>query len=281
MESTVRPPLCIYHGNCADGFGGAWVFKRYAPIEFEFYAGDYKKAPPDVTDRHVYLVDFSYKRPVVEKMLEECSRLVYIDHHEAAINDMAPLIQDGYIEALVAQEHSGAVLAWKYWNKTEREMPALLRHIEDRDLWRFALAHTREIQANVFSYPYDFDVWDTLMKTPLDELARDGVALERKHMKDILELIEVTERRMVIGDIEVPVANLPYTMSSDAAQILAQRSKASFAACYFDTADGRSFSLRSPAGGLNVCSIAQQYGGGGHVHASGFSVPSDHPLAKA
>jgi hypothetical protein len=64
MESTVRPPLCIYHGNCADGFGGAWVFKRYAPIEFEFYAGDYKKAPPDVTDRHVYLVDFSYKRPL-------------------------------------------------------------------------------------------------------------------------------------------------------------------------------------------------------------------------
>lgn len=21
-------PLCIYHGNCADGFGAAWVFKR-------------------------------------------------------------------------------------------------------------------------------------------------------------------------------------------------------------------------------------------------------------
>ena len=26
-------PLCIYHGNCADGFGAAWVFKRYADRE--------------------------------------------------------------------------------------------------------------------------------------------------------------------------------------------------------------------------------------------------------
>jgi oligoribonuclease NrnB/cAMP/cGMP phosphodiesterase (DHH superfamily) len=212
-------------------------------------------------------------------MLEECARLVYIDHHKGAIEDMATLIQDGYIEALVAQEHSGAVLAWKYWNKTEHEMPALLRHIEDRDLWRFALAHTREIQANVFSYPYDFEVWDTLMKTPIDDLVRDGIALERKHMKDIRELLEVTERSMIIGGVEVPVANLPYTMSSDAAQMLATMRKAPFAACYFDTADGRSFSLRSPAGGMNVCAIAQQYGGGGHVHASGFSVPSSHLLA--
>ncbi len=42
-------PLCIYHGNCADGFGAAWVFKRYADREFDFHPGVYQNDPPDVT----------------------------------------------------------------------------------------------------------------------------------------------------------------------------------------------------------------------------------------
>ena len=32
-------PLCIYHGNWADGFGAAWLFKRWADREFDFRAG--------------------------------------------------------------------------------------------------------------------------------------------------------------------------------------------------------------------------------------------------
>jgi hypothetical protein len=73
-QEGVMKPLCIYHHNCADGFGAAWVFKRWADREFDFHPGVYQNEPPDVTGREVYLVDFSYKRPVVEKMLETASR---------------------------------------------------------------------------------------------------------------------------------------------------------------------------------------------------------------
>ena len=264
-------PLCIYHGNCADGFGAAWVFKRYADREHDFHAGVYQQPPPDVAGRDVYLVDFSYKREVVEQMCERATRVVLIDHHKTAIDDLRPLIEAGRIEALVNLEKSGATLAWEWFHgHNERDMPQLLRHIEDRDLWRFALAGTREIQANVFSHPYDFEVWDALMERPVEELIAEGRAIERKHFKDIRELLPVVTRRMVIGGHNVPVANLPHIHVSDAAQELGKGEP--FAACYWDTPKGRVFGLRSSKDGVDVSDVAKQYGGGGHVHASGFTV---------
>jgi nanoRNase/pAp phosphatase (c-di-AMP/oligoRNAs hydrolase) len=46
-----------------------------------------------------------------------------------------------------------------------------------------------------------------------------------------------------------------------------------FAACYWDTPDGRVFSLRSREDGVDVSAIAKRYGGGGHRNASGFRMP--------
>jgi hypothetical protein len=62
-------PLCIYHGNCADGFGAAWVVRRFFGAgNVDFHAGIYQDAPPDVAGREVIITDFSYKRPVLEQM---------------------------------------------------------------------------------------------------------------------------------------------------------------------------------------------------------------------
>lgn len=263
-------PLCIYHGNCADGFGAAWVFKTQADREFDFHAGVYQDAPPDCLGRDVYLVDFSYKRPIVDTIIKVANRVVLIDHHKTALDDLKPLIEDGSIQSLCSLEHSGAALAWE-WFRGHDAIPRLLAHIEDRDLWRFAMPNTREIQANVFSYPYDFKVWDELMERPIADLIEEGKAIERKHFKDIDELVGVVTRRMVIGGHNVPVANLPYTLTSDAGHKLANGE--AFAGCYWDTPTGRTFSLRSTDDGMDVSEIAKQYGGGGHRNAAGFRVP--------
>lgn len=286
--------LCIYHGNCADGFGAAYaVWKRYGE-EVEFFPGVYQTPPPDVTGRDVIMVDFSYKQPVIEEMAKVANSILILDHHKSAEEDLRQWKREAqedpqdYTEwnpgrqfendpplvcAIFDMERSGAMIAWSFFHPFE-PIPQLIKHIEDRDLWRFKLPGTREIQAALFSYPYDFKIWDRLINSfdtaGGSKMFDEGEAIERKHFKDIEELLKVTTQRMLIAGHDVPVANLPYTMSSDAGHQLAQGE--AFAACYWDTPDGRVFSLRSTDDGLDVSEIAKQYGGGGHRHAAGFKL---------
>ena len=258
--------ICIYHGNCADGFGAAWVVRK-ALGEINFHPGKYQEPPPDVTGKDVVLVDFSYKRPVLMEMAEKANSILILDHHKTSAEDLVDLPAN--LTAKFDMNRSGAMMTWEHFFPSKTPPPLLL-HIEDRDLWRFALQNTRQIQANVFSFPYDFQVWDTLMATAPAALATEGEAIERKHFKDIRELLGVTTRYMVIGGCRVPAANMPYTMSSDAGHELAKGQP--FAACYWDTPEGRAFSLRSSDDGADVAEVAKQYGGGGHRNAAGFKV---------
>lgn len=288
--------ICIYHGNCADGFGAAWVVRKALGSDVRFHPGVYGDLPPDVTGMDVIMVDFSYKRPVIEEMGRKARSMLVIDHHKTAAEDLAgfppPIFsndwtahisdngQDGVDPRLPRvvfdMNHSGAMLAWKYFFHDQKP-PRLLCHIEDRDLWRFALSGTREIQAYVFSYPYDFAIWDAMISEAetdegLKSMCRSGEAIERKHFKDIDELLSVMARPMEIGGVEVMVANLPYTMASDGAGKLAEN--APFGATYYDAQNGRVFSLRSRGtDGADVSEIAKAYGGGGHRNAAGFRMP--------
>lgn len=269
--------LCIYHGNCADGFTAAWVVRKAYNNDVDFHAGVYQESPPDVTGRDVIIVDFSYKRPVIEEMLKTAKSITIIDHHKSAIEDLEPLqaisswgmdIREP-LYLILSTEYSGAMLTWLHFFK-DKEPPQLIKHVQDGDLWQFKLHGTREIQANVFSYPYDFEIWDKLMASDMDDLIAEGKAIERKHFKDIDELVAASVRRMNIGGHNVPVANLPYTLSSDAGHKMGKGEP--FAACYMDGPNGRTFSLRSSPDGVDVSEIAKQYGGGGHKHAAGFKV---------
>lgn len=290
-----RPDVCIYHGNCADGFTSAWaVWKKWGNA-VKFFPGVYGEEPPDVTDQDVLIVDFSYKRPVLEEMAKSASSITILDHHKAAEADLAAFTSiDGVlipaaqlveqaqfmhthpIQARFRMDMSGAALTWAYCFPDEPQ-PWIVRYVQDRDLWRFELTGSREVAASLFSYPYDFEIWD-IFALRLDEgvsstlaVIAEGAAIERKHHKDIAELLAISTRYMTIGGYLVKVANLPYTMSSDAAGALAKGQ--AFGACYFDRADARIFSLRSAPDGIDVSEIAAAYGGGGHKHASGFQVP--------
>lgn len=277
-------PLCIYHAFCADGFGAAWVVRKFfGSDQVDFHAASYGQPPPDVSGRDVIMVDFSYKRSVIDTMRADANSILILDHHKTAEDDLRglPTPDDQYfrdnmgVSALFDMNRSGAGLAWDYFYPgTPR--PKLINHIEDRDLWRFNLPRTREIQANIFSYPYDFPVWDGLFKNAesdvgLEWIADQGAAIERKHHKDVAELVGASKRRMVIGGHDVPVANLPYTLTSDAGHLMCAGEP--FAACYLDTPDGRTFSLRSTDDGMDVSEIAKRYGGGGHRNAAGFKMP--------
>jgi hypothetical protein len=289
-------PLCIYHAHCADGFAAAWAVRQALGAEHvDFHAADYQDPPPEVAGCDVIMVDFSYKRPVLQRMARTARSILVLDHHKSAQEDLAGLgigaeireyTWQWWIEQVVPEmieenreqrigvlfdtERSGAGLTWDFFHDAAR--PPLIDHVEDRDLWRFRLDNTREIMAAVMSYPYDFEEWSSLMRAPLECLYVSGLPILRQKAKDIGEAIDQTMRHMVIGGHRVPVANVPKAWASDAGNILAEGNP--FAATYFDGPKGRAFSLRSIApDGLDVRKIAESYGGGGHPPAAGFRVP--------
>jgi len=263
--------LCIYHGNCADGFGAATAVRiGLGSHNVEFHAGVYQEPAPDVTGRDVIMVDFSYKRDVLIELAGKAKSILILDHHKSAQADLIDLPDN--IDAHFDMTKSGAVMAWEYFN-SDLEVPKLLLHVQDRDLWEFKLEGTREIQACVLSHPYDFETWEQLLSADPQKLREDGKAIERKHFKDINELIKSAAYRTVIAGHDVPVLNAPYFYSSDAGHIMGENEP--FAACYWDTQHGRTFSLRSSQEGLDVSEIATIFGGGGHKNASGFSLKHD------
>lgn len=307
-------PLVIYHANCADGFTAAWAVRQ--ATDADFHPGVHGEPPPDVAGRDVILVDFSYPRVQLVDMAQVARSILVLDHHKSAEAELrsgavhvgtigqeglkavrivrldnlpdareawlhyeeTATVSDGVVCAFFDMDRSGAGIAWDFFHPGKAR-PALIDHVEDRDLWRFALHGTREIQSALFSYPYRFEVWDELMQAPVFELYQQGLCIERKHHKDVAELVAVAKRQMVIGHYEVPVASLPYTLASDAGHLMAQGQP--FAACYYDKAGGRVFSLRSADDGVDVSEVAKLYGGGGHARAAGFTVPRDHELARA
>lgn len=267
-------PLVIYHGSCADGYTAAWACWLLNP-DWEYFPATHGNPPPDVTGRDVYMLDFSYKYLVIKDMAMKATSITIIDHHKTAEEELNKLFADTAAAANVSVMFdiykSGARLAWEHFHP-DNTAPLLVQYVEDRDLWKFSLPRSRAINANIFSFAYDFNTWSSIkddINMDFFGFANSGLAIERKHHKDIAELVIATKRRMRIGGTEVWVANLPYTLTSDAGHLMCEGGE-SFAACYWDTPEGRTFSLRSRDDGADVSEIAKQYGGGGHAHAAGF-----------
>lgn len=278
--------LCVYHGNCVDGFSAAWVVRkfyreRYPQIPIEFLAGQYqneahttelfKKVGSD-KDVSVIIVDFSYSTEVTIALCANAGQVVNLDHHASAIERLQDLSRDNFSKVFTT-DHSGAMITWNYFFPYDRP-PKLLCHVEDRDLWKFLLPMTREIQANLFSYPYNFELYDRLMAMDSEELeifATEGRAIERKHFKDIEENLNTSVRWMQIGGVSMPVINCPKEWGSDAGNKLCEFAENGIAAYYWDSPDGRNFGLRS-IGNVDCVPIATQYGGGGHKNAAGFKL---------
>lgn len=288
-------PICIYHHNCADGFTAAWaVVRALGPDSVDLHPGVYGKLPPDVKGRDVIMVDFSYPADTINMMAASARSILILDHHKTAQADLAgflrPVLTGGWhnhlsdisqpgvksnVRALFDMDRSGAQIAWNFFHQPTSDLcrPALVNYVGDRDLWRFELEDSRAVNAFIFAHEYTMAEWDALydlLEYDLHIAADGGKAIEKKHHKDVAELVSALRRRMVIGGQEVWAANIPYTLTSDAGNLMAQGEP--FAACYWDTADSRIFSLRSTDAGMDVSAIAKSYGGGGHRNASGFRI---------
>lgn len=277
-------PLCIYHGHCDDGFAAAWCVRQAVP-DAEFYPGVYQQQPPDVTDRDVLLVDFSYKRPVLLRMAKRTRSILILDHHKTAAEDLSgfpePEPFGSWIDAeppkvcaLFDMNRSGATLAWDYFFPN-KPRPEFINYIEDRDLWRRELPDNDLFTIALRSYPQDFSIWDALVLGRAAPLIAEGRSIHRYYRLRVEELKRNAYQAVLAGH-PAWVTNAPYFAASEVAGELAEHEGAEFGACFHQFSNLRwGYSLRS-RGDFDVSEIARQFGGGGHKNAAGFT--ADNPV---
>lgn len=265
--------VCIYHKSCADGMGAMMaVYKKwksavtYIPAQY----GEPRPADDLLQDAEVYIVDFSYKRPVMLEIAKLAKQVTVLDHHKTAQEEL--VFMPSNVTVCFDMTRSGAMMAWEYFHPM-KPVPDLVRHIQDRDLWKFELPYTKEIMATVFSYPYEIREWKYLLAERLDDLKQEGEAILRAHEVTIKKLTDQPEFIFVtIDGHRVPAVNAPGMLSSDIGNTLAPDYP--FVCTYFDVPDGRVYSLRSSQSGpdVDVAEIAKKFGGGGHRNAAGFKL---------
>lgn len=267
-------PLVITHKNCNDGFGAAWVVRKAYP-KADFYGATHGYKPPDVAGRHVLITDFSYDRNTILAMRAVAKSLTVIDHHVTAQENLKD-IPDCYFDLnkCASRLVFDKFVEWKLI--PDQPCPPLVLYVEDRDLDRWQLPQTREVNAAISIYPMDFNEWDNLnerLSDDIDEVAREGRPAFRFQQK-LIDDVVARAREVVLDNYNVLACNTS-VLPCDVAGRLAENRP--FGLAWFNDGNGRFvYSLRSDDHGIDVAKIAKMHGGGGHTHMAG--VCSEKPL---
>lgn len=274
--------VVIYHDHCADGFGAAWAFHKLVAAD---YAGgvDYIPAnygePPAFSkidsQADVYILDFSFDRATIELIAKTAASVTILDHHKTAAETLQNW-EHGYrnLEIVFDMDRSGAGISWDYFSDTRQPRPLLIDYIEDRDLWKWELEHSREINALIgFTHKLiaSYNSLDLMLQHHFSNAIESGSILLQSHQRHCESIVAATKRSFVISGQRGLICNCPGQFASDVGNMLAMES-GTFGATYFADSEGNhKFSLRS-IGDYNVSKLAKEFGGGGHRNAAGFTL---------
>lgn len=271
-DNLAARPLVLYHADCMDGLVAAWVLWRSrAWAGGEFVAVRYGDPPPiDLArGRDVVVLDFSYSREDTIALARAAGAFRLLDHHQTAADRLA-----GLPECTVDMTKSGARLAWWMESGSSGSAPWIVDYVEDRDLWRWELPHSREVNAWLGARCRTFEDLEAVHRQGPTAAREAGVACLVMIQRYVESAAAEAQRSYMLGHV-VPVVNASRPHVSELLEHLAAGHP--FAAAWHRRADGATvYSLRSSKGGIDVGALATRVGGGGRQHTAGFTVPRGH-----
>lgn len=262
--------VAVLHHNDADGFGAAYAAWLNYSDNAHYIKVQYGKPVPEIPEgvTTIFIVDFSYATEILDELATKYT-VVVIDHHKTAEETLKN--RPGCVFDL---NKSGCVLTFEYFFGTAIEAPTILRYVQDRDLWKFKLPHSDEINAHIYTLPEEFEVWDRFDLG--DALYAGQAIISYRNM-----IIEQAVKSAVLIEIDghsMPIVNATTLISEIGKEMCKYfNTPASISYCDRLKDNIRTYSLRS-VGDFDVSAIAKRRGGGGHKNAAGFSAPLCEPL---
>lgn len=271
QKQITKDIVILYHADCNDGFGGAWAaWKKfgdeanYIPIEHQ------QPLPKDLNGKQIFFIDIVPGEATLKKVIDDNISVVGIDHHKISQAKMHLFKEHSF-----DNNHSGAVLAWKYFH-SEKPVPKLLLFIEDVDIWKWEYPETSRFIAALALYDYNFDSWNKIssdIKNPekfKDYLSKGEII--NIYIKRIANDLVKHAQKVNFEGYQVYAANVHHPIKSFVGPVLREKYPP-FAITWVQEGGIIHVSLRSD-GSVDVSEIAKKYGGGGHKAAAGFSFPA-------
>ena len=270
-------PLVIYHGrHCPDGFGAAlaaWLFYGDAA---EYLALDHGQVQslddlPALAGRAVYILDFSFGPELLRAIDNQAAKLVLLDHHKSALDKLDGFAcRCGVVHFDMAK--SGARLAWEFFHP-ERDVPALLQYVEDRDIWKWEFPESAPFLAALDMEPQDFGRWREIAGFDTDQLAQfmaRGGAMDEKYRKLAADIAEGAQP-LTFNGVTGLMVNAPGVFHSLVGHILSAKT-GTFGLMWSASSSGVKAGLRAQRN-FDCIALAESMGGGGHAQACGFKMP--------
>lgn len=264
----------LYHRNCNNGYGAAWAaYTKLGLNGVKYIDVNYNEDFPEMKPNSmVYLVDFSYKKDQLLKLAKNHEKVIVLDHHVTAQEELAGLLGTRNIEGVFNMNKSSSVITWEYFHPIS-EVPLLLKHIQDRDLWKFELENTKGVHEILCLIGYhSFDRWDEiaskLQENP-KEIYQQGNSIVKKTNVTV-DMICNFGHVINTPFGKCAIVNCTAFWSEVGNELLKKFPEAEFSASYYKYKDiGWKWSLRSN-GDFDVSGIAKTFNGGGHKNTAGF-----------
>ncbi|XP_073064695.1 uncharacterized protein [Primulina eburnea] len=317
MAAAMKKSAVLYHYPCPDGAFAALAAHLYFthcstvtnPPPLFFPNTVYSPLRLEDLPLHkidaVYLLDFVGPPGFFQKLSSNVERVVVLDHHKTTLEILgsAAPISANEIKVL-DMERSGATIAYDYFmekilcgdvpfNKDcalaeFRRMRRIFEYIEDGDLWRWRLPHSKAFSSGLKDLNLEFDfslnpkLFQQLLSLDLDSVIRRGMSSLAKKQRLINEVLKQSEEIALgggaFGHCLAVNADSVYELRSELGNQLANKSREmnlrGIGAVVYRVPELLNdqllkISLRS-VDDEDTTLISQEYGGGGHQNASSF-----------
>lgn len=179
--------LVAYHDHCIDGDTAAWSARKRRGDQAQYIAVRYGGAVPNVTNRHLAVLDFHFAPRITNRMMRSAQSMIILDHHRSAIRNLPH-----HPNALLDESKSGAMLAWEFFHP-DLEPPDIVKHVQDYDLWQHKLPDTPLFIYGLQSLGSGIDIIEKAHQMPKDQMLEIGNNHYQKIVKTITPYLSRTQ----------------------------------------------------------------------------------------